>query len=47
MNKDKILQTHHKLQQILISYGCEEYGDTIKDEICDLFEYPNTNEVEE
>ena len=37
---------HNKLREILISYNCEEFGDCIIDEICDLFNYPNTNGIE-
>ena len=40
-------ETHEKLREILIKYGCEEYGDCIVDEICWLFNnYPNTNDVD-
>lgn len=33
---------HEKLRNILISYGCEEYGDCIVDEISELFNFPTT-----
>lgn len=46
MYYEDILNKHEKLRNILISYGCEEYGDCIIDEICDLFNYPNTIDVE-
>ena len=38
-------EKHDKLRKILIDYGCEEFGDCIIDEICELFDYPKT-EVE-
>jgi len=41
-----IVHKHNKLRSILIEYGCEEYGDSIIDDICELFNYPKT-EVEE
>lgn len=31
-----------KLREILIDYGSEEYGDSILDEICALFQHPLT-----
>ena len=31
-----------KLQTILQDYGCEEFGDSILDAICDLFGHPMT-----
>lgn len=48
----KIKLKHNKLRVILQSYGCEEFGDCIIDDICNLFDYPNTilyyeDEVEE
>jgi hypothetical protein len=36
-------EIHEKLREVLISYNCEEYGDCIIDEICDLLNFPNTN----
>jgi len=39
MNEDK----QEQLRIILVKYKCEEFGDCIIDEICDLFGYPNTN----
>ena len=33
-----------ELRAILIAYNCEEWGDRIIDEICQLFDYPDTNE---
>lgn len=38
---DKITNKHNKLRSILSKYG-DEFGDAILDEICDLFDYPNT-----
>ena len=35
-------ETHNKLRNILIKYECEEFGDAIIDEICELFNYPKT-----
>ena len=37
---------HDKLRKILIKYEVEEYGDSIIDEICKLFNYKKTGEVE-
>lgn len=44
-----IKNKHYNLRQILIEYGCQEYGDCIVDDICNLFNYPNTyyNETKE
>lgn len=39
-------ETHDKLREILIEYGCEEYGDCIIDEISTLFNFPTTIDVE-
>jgi len=33
-----------KLRNILQDYGCEEFGDCIVDEICELFKSPLTPE---
>jgi hypothetical protein len=46
---NKIKQKHINIREILIKYECEEYGDAIIDELCELFGYPNTNlfEVDE
>lgn len=40
MNHDKI----NRLRAILEDSGAPEFGDVIIDQICDLFNYPNTNE---
>lgn len=41
--QEKIVnEKHDKLRKILIEYQCEEYGDALIDEICDLFNYPRT-----
>lgn len=40
MTKEKI---HNELRNILIKYECEEFGDAIIDEICELFNYPKTD----
>ena len=37
-----IKNKHYNLRQILIEYGSQEYGDCIVDDICNLFNYPNT-----
>lgn len=44
MRKHTIEQ--NKLRLILQSYGCEEFGDSIVDEICELFGHPMTPEEE-
>mgnify|MGYP000235636971 CR=1 FL=1 len=31
------MNKHDKLRKILIDYECEEFGDCIIDEICELF----------
>jgi len=33
----ELQEKHEKLRNILIDYGCEEFGDTIIDEISQLF----------
>ena len=35
-------ETHEKLREILIKYGCAEYGDCIVDEISFLLGFPTT-----
>lgn len=35
-------EKHNKLREILIEYGCEEYGDCIVDDICTLFDEETT-----
>jgi len=42
---DKVSYKHLKLREILSKYG-DEFGDVIVDEICDLFNYPNTIDLE-
>jgi hypothetical protein len=37
------MKKHDDLRNILISYGCEEFGDAIIDEICHLFGHKDTN----
>jgi len=44
MNSIKV--KHITLRNILIQNTNNEWGDDIIDEICELFNYPNTNEVE-
>ena len=43
---EKTKDTHEKLRNILIDYGCEEYGDAIVDEISTLFNFPTTIDIE-
>jgi len=45
--KNNAMQTHNNLREVLIEYGSEEFGDCIIDEICNLFNYPDTNFFEE
>lgn len=40
-------EQHLKLQEILQDYGCEEFGDCILDEICELFGHELTPTEEE
>ena len=37
---------HNKLRDILIEYNNPEYGDCIIDDICKLFNYPTTIDLE-
>lgn len=48
MNKqlEKIERKHEQLRKILIEYKCVEFGDSIIDDICEVFNYPNTNVFE-
>jgi hypothetical protein len=46
MNTEKIEAVHQKLRDILISYGSEEYGDCIVDEISFIFGFPTTTDIE-
>ena len=39
---EELKDKHEELRNILIKYGCEEYGDCILDEICAIFDYPQT-----
>ena len=43
---EKVIKKHFELRKILSNYG-DEYGDCIIDDICDLFGYPNTIDIEE
>lgn len=47
MNTKEIESTHEKLREILRSYGNEEWGDCIIDEICFTFGYATTTDIEE
>lgn len=40
----KIDLRHNDLREILMKYNSPEYGDCIVDEICNLFDFPMTNE---
>jgi len=42
MNIIELQEKHEDLRNILIKYGCQEHGDVIIDEICSLFDYPQT-----
>jgi hypothetical protein len=42
MNVEELQKKHEELRSILIKYGCQEHGDVIIDEICSLFDYPQT-----
>lgn len=39
----KIERKHEQLRKILIEYKCVEFGDSIIDVICEVFNYPTTN----
>jgi hypothetical protein len=39
----KIQRKHEQLRKILIEYKCVEFGDSIIDDICKVFNYPTTN----
>ena len=41
-----IIEKQEKLRNILVGYGCEEYGDVIIDDICLLFNFPTTVDFE-
>jgi len=40
----KVDKTHQYLREILIKYNSPEYGDCIVDEICNLFDFPMTDD---
>ncbi len=40
----KVDKTHQYLREILIKYNSPEYGDCIVYEICNLFDFPMTDE---
>lgn len=40
-------QKHNKLREILLDYECEEIGDALIDEICDVFGCPRTTLFED
>jgi len=42
MNIVELQEKHEDLRNILEKYGCQEHGDVIIDEICSLFDYPQT-----
>ena len=44
LHKDLIDLRHNDLREILMKYNSPEYGDCIVDEICNLFDFPMTNE---
>lgn len=39
---EELQKKHEELRNILIKYGYEEHGDVIIDDICFLFDYPQT-----
>jgi hypothetical protein len=41
---EQLEDRHEKLRSILIDYGNKEFGDSIVDDICELFDYPTTLE---
>ena len=43
----EVTEVHNRLKNILIDYGSQEWGDNIVDDICTLFEYPTTTDIEE
>lgn len=47
LNKQEIESTHNKLREIIVSHGNDEYGDCIVDEICFLFGYATTTDIED
>ena len=46
MKPTEIRDLHQKLREILKSYGNEECGNCIIDEICSAFNYPTTTDLE-
>lgn len=44
---NKITKKHNDLREILEKSGAKEYGDILIDEICRLFGYPETTDIEE
>lgn len=42
---DEVERTHNKLREIIRSYNNPEFGDCIVDEICFLFGYPTTTDI--
>lgn len=46
MNIEKTQEMHQKLRDIIESYGNKEFGDCIIDEICQLFNFPTTTDIE-
>ena len=43
----KLMATQYRIREILIKYGCEEYGDAIVDEICNATGVKNTSSLYE
>lgn len=41
----EVEQTHNKLREILRDHGNQEWGDCIIDEICNVFSYPTTIDI--
>jgi hypothetical protein len=42
IEEEKRNSKHNKLREILQEYGCEEFGDCIIDDICNIFDFPTT-----
>jgi hypothetical protein len=40
--KKELIKIHEELRQLLIDYGCDEFGDCIIDSICMIVGIPDT-----
>ena len=43
--KNNVEEKHDKLKEILIDFNSPEFGDCIVDDICSLFNFPDTTEI--